>query len=153
MSRRKGKHSFQKRYGLRDAAKKKIGGDCVLRRALRPRAGGEERANLRSERKPFRRLRVIERLDAQWVARQEENRCGGVALAKIKQGESEHPAQLGQEVFAPLFPCMNQNLRVRLGGEAVTAERQALAQVAIVVQLAVEDDGDVLGFVLGGGGG
>src|ERR1700694_4671665 len=45
---------------------------------------------------------------------------------------------------------MNQNLSVRLRGEVVTAERQALAQVAIVVQLAVEDDRDVLGFVPGG---
>ena len=42
---------------------------------------------------------------------------------------------------------MNQNLRVRLRGEAVAAERQALAEVAIVVHLAVEDDRDVLGFV------
>jgi len=42
---------------------------------------------------------------------------------------------------------MNQNLRVRLRGEAVAAKRQALAQIAIVVQLAVEDDRDVLGFV------
>src|SRR6202158_5718519 len=144
MSRRKGKHSSQKRYGLRDAAKKKIGGDCVLRQAFRHRAGGEERANLRSERKPFRRLRVIERLDAQRVARQEENRCGGIALAKIKQGESKHAAQFGQEVLAPLFPCMNQNLSVRLRGEVVTAERQALAPVGVGVQLAVEDDRDRL---------
>src|SRR5712664_3645426 len=45
---------------------------------------------------------------------------------------------------------MNENFRVRLRDEAVTAERQALAQVAIVVQLAVEDDRDVLGFVPGG---
>src|SRR5437660_9265176 len=45
---------------------------------------------------------------------------------------------------------MNQNLRVRLCGEVVTAERQLLAQVAIVVQLTVEDDRDILGFVPGG---
>src|SRR5712671_4533605 len=122
MSRRKGKHPLQNRHRLRDAAKKQISGNCILRQLFGYSAGGEQRPNLRSERKTFRRLRVIERLDAQRVARQEENRCGGIALAKIKQGESKHAAQLGQEVFAPLFPRMNQNLRIRLRGEAVTAE-------------------------------
>ncbi len=147
MSRRKGKHSFQKRHWLRDAAKKQIGGDGVLRQTFGNNARSEQRANLRSERKTFRCLRVIERLDAQWVARQEENRRRGIALAQIKQGESEHTLQFGQRVLAPLFPRMNQYLGIRLRGEAMTAERQSLAQVAIVVQLAVEDDRDVLGFV------
>ncbi len=32
----------------------------------------------------------------------------------------------------------------------MTAKRQPLAQIAIVVQLAVEDDRDVLGFIPGG---
>ena len=45
---------------------------------------------------------------------------------------------------------MNEYLRVRLCDEVVTAEHEALAQVAIVVQLAIEDDRDILGFVPGG---
>ena len=45
---------------------------------------------------------------------------------------------------------VNQNLGVRLRGKAVTTERQPLAQVAIVVQLTVEDDRYILGFVPGG---
>ena len=109
---RKRKHSFQKRHWLRDAAKKQIGGDGILRQALGNSAGDEQRSNLRSERKTLRRLRVIERFDAQRIARQEENRCGGISPAKIKQGESEHAPQFGQGVFAPLFPGMNENLGV-----------------------------------------
>ena len=42
---------------------------------------------------------------------------------------------------------MNEYLRVRLRGEAMTKKRQTLSQVAIVIQLAVEDDCDVLGLV------
>ena len=150
MSRGKGKHSLQNRHRLRDAAKKQISSDGILRQVFGHCAGREQRSNLRSKRKTFRRLRVIERLDAQRVARQEENRCRGITLAKIKQSEGEHAPQFGEGVFAPLFPSMNENFRVRLGGQAVTAERQALAQVAIVVQLTVENDRDVLGFVPGG---
>src|SRR5260370_10096392 len=37
-----------------------------------------------------------------------------------------------------------------MSSKAVTAKRQPLAQIAIVVQLAVEDDRDVLGFIPGG---
>src|SRR5690242_2859777 len=42
---------------------------------------------------------------------------------------------------------MDQDLRVGLRGKAVPAQDQALTQLAVAVQLAVEDDGDVLGFV------
>src|SRR5258708_1142849 len=46
MSWRKRKHPFQKRYRLRDAAKKEISGDGVLRKALGHYARSEQRTNL-----------------------------------------------------------------------------------------------------------
>src|SRR6267154_1733542 len=122
MSRSKGKHSFHKRHWLGDAAKKQIGGDRVLRQAFGNRARGQQRAHLRSERKTFRRLRVIEWLDAQRIARQQEKRCRGISLAKIKQRESEHTPQFGEGVVAPFLPRVNEYLRVRLCDEVVTAE-------------------------------
>ncbi len=123
----KGKYSFQKCHWLRDTPKKEISGDGVLRQVLGYRARGEQRSNLRSERKSLRRLRVIEWLDAQRVACQEKNRRRRITLAEIKQSECKHAPQFGQRVFAPLFPSMNQNLRVRLSSKAVTAQRQPLA--------------------------
>ena len=150
MARRQGKHSFEERDRLGHAAKKQVGGESILRNALGRGAAGEKCANLRSKRKAVRGLRVIKRLDAQWVARQEKNWRGGVALAEIEQRECEHAAQFGQRIFPPLFPGVNQNLRVRLRGKPMAAERKPLAQFAIVVQLAVEEDGDVLGFVPNG---
>jgi len=42
---------------------------------------------------------------------------------EIKQANG-HASQFGKRVFAPLSHAVNQNLRVRLGGKAVTAERQ-----------------------------
>src|SRR6266568_1723394 len=104
MARRQGKHSFEERDRLGHAAKKQVGGESILRNALGRGAAGEKCANLRSKRKAVRGLRVIKRLDAQWVARQEKNWRGGVALAEIEQRECEHAAQFGQGIFPPLFP-------------------------------------------------
>ena len=147
MPRRKRKHSFHKRNGFRDASKKQIGGHGILRQALGNGTRRKQRSNFRGKGESVRRLRVIERLDTQRVARQEENRSRGIPLAEIKQRQSEHAPQFGQGILAPLFPCVNENFRIRLRCEAVAAKRQALSQVAIVVKLAVEDHRHVFGFV------
>src|SRR6266705_1464953 len=134
MARWQGKHSFEERDRLGHAAEKEVGGESVLRNALGRGAAGEKCATLRSKCKAVRRLRLIKRLDVQRVARQEKKWRGGVALAEIEQRECEHAAQYGQRIFPPLFPGVNQNLRVRLRGKPIAAERETLAQFAIVVQ-------------------
>src|SRR6266851_93026 len=79
MARRQGKHSFEERDRLGHAAKKQVGSESILRNALGRGAAGEKCANLRSKRKAVRGLRVIKRLDAQRVARQEKNWRGGAS--------------------------------------------------------------------------
>ena len=93
---------------------------------------------------------VIERLDAQRVASQEEDRDGGVVFAQIEKSKGKHAAQFAEEIFAPLFPTVNENFRVGLRCEMMPGEEEAFAQFAVVVQLAVEDDGYVGGFVPNG---
>src|SRR5450755_3787082 len=70
-----------------------------------------------------------------------------MAIAQVEQGESEHAAQLVEAIFAPLFPGMDENFGVGLSGEAMAAEKQSFAQLAIVVELTVEEDGCVVSFI------
>ena len=55
-----------------------------------------------------------------------------------------------ETIFAPLFPGVDENFGVGLGGEAVATEKKGFAQLAIVVKLAVEEDGYVPGFIPNG---
>ena len=71
MPRRKRKHSFHKRNRFRDASKKQIGGHGILRQSFGNGARRKQRSNFRGKGESVRRLRVIERLDTQRVARQE----------------------------------------------------------------------------------
>ena len=95
----------------------------------------------------MRRLRVIERLNSQRIARQKKNWRRGVTLAQIEERKRKHSAQLVERVFAPLFPGVDENFRVGLRRKAVSAEDQALAQITVTVQLTVEYHRDVFGFI------
>ena len=92
-------------------------------------------------------MRVVERFDAQRIAGKKKNGHRGVTLAQIEQRKSKHAAQFGEALFAPLFPGMHEYFGVGLRGEAVAAKKEGFTQLAIVVEFAVENDRDVVGFV------
>ena len=81
--------------------------------------------------------RVVERLDAEAVAREHEP-----AAARIPQGHREHAAEPLEAVLAELLVQMDDDLDVAGGREAVSASLQLGAQLDEVVELAVADDGD-----------
>ena len=147
VARRQAEHSFDKRYRLAHAAKEQIRCQRVGRHVFGSRACGEQRPHFRCEGKSLGRLRVIERLNSQGIARQKQNRRRRVPLPQIEQGKRKHPTEFAECVFSPLFPCVDENFRVRLCSEAMPAQAQALAQVAVAVQLAVEHHGDIPGFI------
>src|SRR5262249_50569034 len=53
--------------------------------------------------------------------------------------QGEHPGQIGHEVFSVLLVRVDEDLGVRLRRESMPALLQARAQLAKVVDLAVED--------------
>ncbi len=96
----------------------------------------DQRLQLRAEQQqPARQQRVVQRLDAEPVAGEEER-----LAIPIPQREREHAAEPLDAVLAPLLPGMNDHLGVAAGPEAVSKLREFRDQRLIVVDLAVEDD-------------
>ena len=82
--------------------------------------------------------RVVERLDAEEVARAEE-----LAGGAVPDGEREHAAQAVEHALAPGEVAREQHLGVRARLELPALGLELRAQVAVVVDLAVEHDGVV----------
>ena len=96
-----------------------------------------QRLQLGSEHQRPRVPRVMERLHAEMIAGEKE-----LAAASVPQREREHAGETSQQFRAPLSPAVDQHFAVAVGGEDVTCRGQLASQLAEVVDLAVEDDGD-----------
>ena len=75
----------------------------------------------------------VQRLLAHAIARQQQP-----LAPRIPQRERKHAMQPQQRIVAPLLVGMNDHLGVAAGRETVAAAHQFLAQLAKVVDLAVE---------------
>ena len=103
----------------------------------------QQRLGLGAERHPARHTREIERLDAEPVAGEHQP-----AAARVPQGDGEHAVEVGQEIEPAVLVEMDDDLGVgMIGGEAVAGALELLAQLDVIVDLAVEDDGDRLVLV------
>ena len=94
--------------------------------------GTEKRLELRSERERCVRDPVIEGLDPEPVPGQHQ-----AAVARIPEGEGEHPPQRLDEVGTPLLVEVHEHLGVAASREPVTPPLQVSAQLAVVVDLPV----------------
>src|SRR5688572_17889857 len=99
------------------------------------KVGAMEGFQLRRERDAPRRDRDVQRLDPETVAGEEQRLRRGVP-----DGEREHTAQLLHAIGALVLVEMENGLGVALGRERVSAGQELGAELAIVVDLAVEDD-------------
>src|SRR5438093_7021287 len=81
--------------------------------------------------------RVIEGLLAHAIARDKE-----LAGMGVPDGESKHATQMVDTTSAVLFVSMNNRFRVGLSVELMSTRLEFTLQVAIVVNLAVEDNRD-----------
>ena len=88
---------------------------------------------------------VVERLDAQPVASQEEP-----PLAPVPDGEGEHPAQPFDARLAELLVGVNDRLGIGARPKTVAARREIAREVGEVVDLAVEHDHARLVLVVNG---
>src|SRR5438045_8798210 len=81
---------------------------------------------------------VVQRLDAQMVARDEQ------ALRRaVPQGEGEHALEMLEHAHAVFAIGVEQRFRVAGGTESMAALGELLAQGEEVVDLPVEDDGEL----------
>ena len=80
---------------------------------------------------------VVERLDAQVIAREED-----LAAAAVPQSEREHAGDALEEPRPPRLPAVDQDLAVALRGKEMPRVGELAPQRAEIVDLAVEHDGD-----------
>ena len=100
-------------------------------------AAREQRRQGRRKSERAGALGVIERLDAEPVARQHD--APGIALP---DREREHAVEALDAARAPFGVSLEDDLGVALREEAVTLGRELAAQLAIIVDAAVEHDGE-----------
>ena len=112
-----------------------------IHRAADPRVL-KQRLDLRPEYQRLAVAPVIKGFLARAVARQKQS----LGLV-IPQGDGEHAVQFAQAVRALLLVQVDDGFAVGMRLEMVTAFQQPLAQLAVVIDLAVENQGDVAGFV------
>ncbi len=87
--------------------------------------------------------RVVQRLDAEPVAREEQR-----LLVAVPQREREHAAEALDAALAPRLPRVHDHFGVAARAEGVPERRQLGDQLLIVVDLAVEDDDDAAVLVV-----
>jgi len=94
---------------------------------------GEQRLHAGGEAQPHTFERVIQRLDAEAVAGEEQR-----AMAQVADGEGEHAVEMLDAFFAPGVIGLEDHLAVALREERVAEFFEFLAQFAVVVDGAVE---------------
>ena len=94
-------------------------------------------AKMKDARPPFARatLSVIERLDPDVIASQRKR-----PLFFVPDGKGKHAVETRQDICAPLGKAVEQDFGVGLGVKLVALAFEFLAQLAVVVDLAVEGD-------------
>ena len=97
----------------------------------------EEGADLRGERDAPAVAPPVEGLDAELVASGDEP-----SLAGVPEREGEDAVQLAHAIGAVLLVGVHDDLAVGAGREAVAAGLELFAQLAVVVDLAVDDRRD-----------
>jgi hypothetical protein len=103
----------------------------------------QNRLQLRPEIQPAAGFGIVDRLDADPVARDQHR-----AIPPIPDRQPEHPAQPADRRLAPLLVGVHDGLGVGVRVEAVAGRFERRAQLAVVVDLAVEDDPDRPVFVV-----
>ena len=110
------------RQRRRDRVEGEVGGDRLGVDRTREARLLEHRLQLRGEGEPCRDEPVVERLDPEAVAGQQQP-----PLALVPEGDREHPPQPLDEAVAVLLVEVDQHLGVAVGREAVPAALQLRA--------------------------
>ena len=84
----------------------------------------------------------MQRFDSEPIPGQKQ----GFGIA-VPQSKSKHAAEAGHALLTPGFPCMHDHFRVAARVEAMAQCLQLRYQLLIVVDLAIEDDGNASVFV------
>src|SRR5205085_1724228 len=104
-----------------------------------------DRFELRREQQLAALFAVVERLDADAVPSEEQ-----LLFPPVPDRKSEHPAQVIDAALTEILVEVDDRLGVAVGSEHMAAPFERAAQLAVVVDLAVEHDPDRAVFVRDG---
>src|SRR5262249_20784464 len=93
----------------------------------------ENRPELGAEDQPAAQLRVVERLLAHTITGEKKD-----LATLVPQREREHAVEVSDAVLAEILPRMDKHFGVGAGRETMAASDQTLAQLDVVVDLAVQ---------------
>ncbi len=116
----------------RDAVARQVEPQRVEVQLARHRRVLQQALELGAERQRAAVAAPVQRLDGEAVVGQHQAPAPGVP-----QGDREHAAQVREALEADVLVQVQDGLEIALGGERVTVARQALAQPAVVVDLAI----------------
>ena len=128
--------ALEERFGKGAELEAQVLLECLMVELARVVRMLEDALDLGSEDEAAVLLRVVERLDAEEIAGAEQ-----LARIAVPDGEREHAAQAVEHAFAPCQVAGEQDLGVGVGLELPALRLKLGAQVAVVVDLAVEHDG------------
>src|SRR6185369_14253054 len=103
---------------------------------------GQQNFRLRSEEQRVVKHAPVKRLLSESIARDQQT-----ASAAVPQSEGEHAVELSDHSVAVLFIQVRQDFSVGSAAKCMSAFFEFRAQLAIVVDFAVEDHGDAPVFV------
>ena len=128
---------FEDRARARDVLQRQVRVDRFRAPVARHVGVLEQRLDLRSERDAVPCRAVVERLDAQSIADEQQ-----AAVRLVPEREREHAAESIDGRVAPLLVCVHDDFGVCVRAEAMAARHEIRAHVGEVVDLAVEDHPD-----------
>ena len=148
MARRKRHHAFDQSQRFADGAEKQIRGNRHGRDTRGNAAARQQRTHFRGEKQFAVHQRVVERLDAHAVARQEDARRPSAAtLRHLDDGKREHSVQVLGAALAPFLVRVDDDFRIGARAKFVTGGLKLRAKTLEIVDLAVVDDCEGAGFV------
>ena len=105
----------------------------------------QEALDFRAEEKRavIRRLAIIQRLDAEHIARQEEG-----LLLFVPDGEGKHPTHAVQNALAPFGVAVHQDLAVRMTLEMITLLLELGTDLLVIIDLTVKHQRVAAAFVV-----
>jgi hypothetical protein len=106
---------------------------------------GAQTLQFAPEPEAFRERRVVKRLLPETIAREQK-----LAAPGIPDGERKHPEETRYASLASIFVEMNRHFGIAVRAKPVTARDEVLPQLAIIVDLAIQNHRDGFIFVRDG---
>src|SRR5689334_94340 len=142
---------LQERHRLDDRTEQQKSFNRVAREAAGNRFACKQSSQFGSEEQHAGDNRVVERLDAEAVARQKNSASVSAArtcIPAVPHSKCKHTVQMVYAAIAPLLVSVDDRFTITAGTKAMAEAFQFYAQLPKIIDLSITDDGNVTRFVI-----